>query len=169
MSISNFHRVAINTISNCFGDKCKCVAITTSNKDIEITDVVIEFSKSMAAMDKKIKLLDLEDVNDFGKLAILNASNGIVEHKKLIKSEDKDDFLSDIKVRGIIDEMSRDIDYLIISCGYIQKSQAGMFFAANSDGVILIEQKKLSRKDEIDDTMIVLNSLNAKSIGFILL
>lgn len=168
MSFNDYKKTAVNLLQN-LNENQNIISVSSSSSELDLKDYVKELGRAFISLGKTAAILDArvgsadslsmgKPVEQDGEAVLIALSektggeNGITE---ALASE----FIGTAKTKG---------DILFVLTEPLNSSVAAAIFASKTDGGILIEKKKKSRTDKIEECLAELDILKITPLGFVL-
>lgn len=140
------------------------LVLSSSCAGVDTMEAGKQLAEAFSAQRIKAAVLDCRDESPAGVEAALKALLPEVS----VSLDTAAPVLPAAGVNTVVDLLYRHFAVTILVTRCLRQSNTAMLLAAASQNVLLLEQKKLSRTDEIDETVEIIRNLQAKPLGFVL-
>lgn len=149
--------------------KSPAVVITSSIADTpRVLECAEGFAAAVSRLNKRVALVDAMLGGRSAESGISVSEKGGITLVSLKPSNDNAKKINDKSAAAILDKLRAEYDFIVIAADSISFDDTAVFFAAQSNGVILCEVKKSSRTDEIEKAVEAIKCVGANPLGFIL-
>lgn len=160
-----YQRIAVEIASKSSSSPVAFI-LTSSSPKVDNTETALQLLSAFSGLKLKAARIDIEN-KDMSSILDAVAEPDIPSAPPTSKKDDSGENAAQL-ANHIVDVLHARYDIAILSAKNLEQSDAAMLLAAACGFVVLLEEKKVSRTDEIDRTLAVIRNLGAKPLGFIL-
>ena len=160
-----YQKIAVEIASKASSSSIAFVLVSSSPK-VDNSEVAAELLHAFGALKLKAAQIDVGNQDIFSLPNKISEPDGPTS--LLLSGKDEPQKNAAEQARKIVDFLHSRYDVSILSAKSLQGNDTAMLLTAACGYVVLLEEEKVSRTDEIDRTMECIRNLGATPLGFIL-
>lgn len=167
--IEQYSKIAASICGRTVEITSPVIVATSSSKEVNVLEAATQTAVAVTELQKKVALVDVCLKGADGATVGEPKEKGNLSVYSFVADQKKESVINDKNIKGFLEKLKAEYDIILVAADPICDAKTTLLFASQSNGVILVEQRKTSRTDEIDQAVSAIETVTATPFGFILL